>query len=136
MDYRRAHNFHEKKRDRLHLACRNQPFNTNLQEHYNRYRNKLNGLIQKVKSQYYRKQIDEIKGDRKFFWGIINEVTQYKRRKINDIKEIEVEGELISVQKDAKRVANSFNRYFSEVGTNLNQTPIYYLPPTKRTLIL
>lgn len=112
-----------KKRDTLHLACKNQPFNTKLKEHYKKYRNKLNNLIERAKTAHLKKQIEDTKGDKKRIWGVINEVTKYKKKQDGDIKEIQIQGESVPVDKNPKKVANFFNKYFSEVGISNNQTP-------------
>lgn len=70
-----------KKRDKLHLLLRKQPFNTQLKEKYKQYRNKLNKVIHSSKTKYLKKEIEETKGDRRKIWGIINEETNYKNKK-------------------------------------------------------
>lgn len=110
-----------KKRDKLHLACKNQPFNKKLKDHYIKYRNKLNSLIERTKTIHLKKQIEDTGGDKKRIWGVINEVTQYKKKKDDNIKEIQIEGESIPVDKNPIKVANFFNKYFSEVGVSNGQ---------------
>lgn len=124
-----------KKRDKLNLLQKAQPFNTNLIQYYKKYRNKLNTIIETAKSDHFKKQIDDAKGDKKKIWNTINEVTQYKKKKENLIKEIHTDqGEIILAHKDTKKAANYFNNYFANVATQTNNhsvNPQINLPPPK-----
>lgn len=46
-----------KKRDKLHIKCKKQPFNISLQNYYKKYRNKLNTIPIKAKNKYFSDQI-------------------------------------------------------------------------------
>lgn len=111
-----------KKRDKLHALSNNQPFNTKIKQDYKKYRNKLNNLIDLAKTSYLKKQVEEAKGDKKKIWEIINDVTQYKKKKTNNIKGIEIQGDYISVDKDPIKVANHFNNFFANLGSKTTRT--------------
>lgn len=105
-----------KKRDKLHLVCRKQPFNKQAQEMYKKYRNKLNKIITEARNKYYREKIEQAEGNKRKIWSIINEVTQYKQKKCNEIKKIEVDDVIVGVECDPLRIANYFNKYYSQTG--------------------
>ena len=56
----------------------------------------------------------ENKGNPKKTWNIINELTS-KNRKITQITEIDLKGDLI----DSNKIADAFNEYFSNIGSKL-----------------
>jgi hypothetical protein len=56
----------------------------------------------------------ENKGNPKKTWNIINELTS-KNRKITQITEIDLNGDLI----DSNKIADAFNEYFSNIGPKL-----------------
>lgn len=93
-----------KKRDKIHIFHKTQPFNTNLIQHYKKYRNKLNTIIEKAKADYFKKQITNAKGDKKKIWKTINEITQHNKKKENIIKEIQTQtGEKLMFSQKQKK---------------------------------
>lgn len=105
-----------KKRDKLHLICKKQPFNRNAKTVYAKYRNKLNKIILAAKINYYREQINHAEGNKRKIWSTINEISRYKKEKSGDIKKIEIEGTIVEVEKESLKVANHFNDFYSRVG--------------------
>ena len=69
-----------------------------------------------MKKTYYERKFENIKGDLKQTWKLINDLT--KRNKQESVKETEfkVDNTLIN---DNKEIANKFNEYFLNVGPNL-----------------
>lgn len=107
-----------KKRDKLHMLSRKQPFNTKLIETYKRYRNKLNSVLRFSRTEYLKKQVEKTKGDRRKIWGIINEEIKHKSKKDQKFNDIKIDGSLVNVNKNPEMVANFMNTYFSKIGTD------------------
>lgn len=110
-----------KKRDKLHLLTKKEPFNKQAKEVYNKYRNKLNNIIKSTRNRYYREKIEEAQGNKRKIWSTVNEATKYKPGKTCEIKKIEIEGSLVDVESDTLRVANYFNECYTKVGGSNNK---------------
>ena len=80
---------------------------------YREYNRELRKIIRKTKRNYYCDKCVEFKSQTKKLWGLINEISGEKRDKstlieylhIGDVKEY-----------GAKRISNTFAKYFSHVG--------------------
>lgn len=115
-----------RKRDKLSKILKRQPFNVNLKEYYNNFRNQLSKDIKQAKVDYYKKQIAESNGKPKLFWNIINEFSGISKGKnIFPIKHFlrgsDTTGGAVG------EVADSFNDFFSQVGCKLASE---LLPPS------
>ena len=76
-------------RNKLYKKCLEKP-NSELYEKYKYYRNKLNRLKKILKNKtYYERIFENIKGDLKQTWKLINDLT--KRDKQESVKETEFE---------------------------------------------
>ena len=83
---------------------------------YKTFRNKLNFLIRKVKSDYYEKKFIACKNDITRTWKVINSILNKKQRdKIGG--RMNCNGKMSD---DSHTIANSFNDYFVNVGPNLD----------------
>lgn len=107
------------KKNNLYKATLKHPENTELKERYKFYKNTVNKLITKAKKKYYSKQIEKNKNSSKNLWECVNEICG-KRKPKTKIDNITLpNGTTIH---DEKYIANSFNKYFREVGEKFAQT--------------
>lgn len=111
-----------RKRDYLSKKVKSQPFNLSLKATYTNYRNTLTQLIRTTKHNYYRNKINEAGNNLRRVWSIINEVTECNTKR-DDIKHKikNIDGDEID-SNNTKSVANTFNEYFVNVGTQLADT--------------
>lgn len=79
-----------KKRDKMHMICRKQPFNPVAQLEYKQYRNKLNKNLSWAKVNYFKEKIQNAEGDKRKIWSVINEATEYKSKKTDEIKKLKL----------------------------------------------
>ncbi|MFZ2540057.1 MAG: reverse transcriptase family protein [Oscillospiraceae bacterium] len=82
---------------------------------YKKYKNKLQEIIRQAEKRYYSSKILESKDNLSKTWKVLNSLINKKqvRRKIGPI---EVNGVVIENQ---EAIANNFNNYFANVGSNL-----------------
>ena len=73
--------------------------------------------IRKAKVKYYSELLDENYLDSKKCWNIINNARGKNVRE--DIKNIEIEGEVISVENNAEKVVEEFNKFFNSITEKL-----------------
>lgn len=106
-----------KVRDKLHLQCKQQPFNTRLLKYYKQYRNKLTTIIKKAKNQYFSKQIDKAEGDKRKIYNTINEAIHYKSKRKTDPTQIKINDKIIT---DQKLIADHLNTHYINVGQRLS----------------
>ena len=83
---------------------------------YKMYKNKLNHLIRTAKRLYYDNRFKGAKNDLKLTWKLINEVINKRKTKSSLPSSFKSEGRTIT---DPKEVADSFCKYFSNLGPNL-----------------
>lgn len=88
---------------------------------YKKYKNKLVLIIRKQKKDYYIHLIDKSKGSIKNTWGVINKVLHKGRAKIITPDFITKNN---SDKNATEEIANEFNNYFANIGSNLVQ----YIP--------
>jgi hypothetical protein len=82
---------------------------------YKNYRNKLNHLLRISERRHVAQYLDKYKGNAQKTWSLINEILNKKTcNKLPD--EIKCNGGMLTDNKD---IANSFNEYFTNVGTKL-----------------
>lgn len=104
------------KKNNMYKAVLKHPENKELKDNYKSYKNTLNKLITKAKKDYFSKQIEKNKNSSKSLWDCINNICGKLKPKTK-IDSITLEnGTIIN---DKKEIANSFNKYFTEVGENL-----------------
>jgi len=82
---------------------------------YKIYRNKLTTILRKAEKRYYLQKLENVKSNLAKTWKILNAITSRNVKKGN-IEEIISNNKTIQ---DQKLIANSFNNFFSNVGTNL-----------------
>lgn len=62
-----------KTREKLHLKCRAQPFNSQMSDYYKKYRNKLNTIIIKAKTKYFSDRITKAEGEKRKIYATLND---------------------------------------------------------------
>lgn len=108
-----------RRKHKLYLKLKAQPFNGQLHMYYNRYKNKFRALIRDAKDSYYKNKIDKVKNDSKKIWELVNEAVNNYKRKNCEINALEVNGQVVSTSEDPLSCANAFNEYFANVGLNM-----------------
>ena len=99
-----------KTRDKLAKKLKKEPLNIELRNNYKKYRNKLTGIIKKIKEKYYTEKFESNKYDPKKFWETVKEATNSEINKKVLISEMQNEhGKLISNKKD---IASALNTSF------------------------
>ena len=82
----------------------------------NKFRNKVNSLVRKHKSKFYRDMLENSKHDLKKTWSIINNLLS-KNINTMEINRIICNNVTYTCRKD---IANAFNNFFCSVGSNLD----------------
>ena len=80
---------------------------------YKYYNNALCKSIKKAKIDYYKEKCREYKTQTKKLWKLINEISGKKNDKSNLVDYLKIDDVQLY---NAKKISNSFARYFSEVG--------------------
>lgn len=106
-----------KTKDELYQKCINNPHNKNIETEFKIYRNKLNAIIKKTKTKFYRTQIEKNRNSTKQLWTTVNNICSDNKNKNTDINKIKLENGQITTEKI--KIANRFNNYFSNIGENL-----------------
>ena len=84
---------------------------------FNTVRNRVTSLIRSKKRTYFSRKFEQVKGDMKRSWSLINNIIKpYFGRKPGSIKELLVDGTVIC---ESKKIADEINNYFSTVGHNI-----------------
>jgi hypothetical protein len=108
---------------------------------YKLYRNRLNHILRVTERTYYQGKIEEYKSNLRKSWKIINEVINRKKRNYVKNDYININGLRTS---DPKLIADHFNRFFTNIGPNLDAkikatltNPIDYITnPQPHTMFL
>ena len=88
-------------------------------EKYKSYRRYLKRVIKGAKKNYYSKRFENVQGDLKKTWSLINELRGKNKRNIK--ASFKINGEIVE---DKKKIANGFNQFFASVAKKLN-TKLY-----------
>ena len=83
---------------------------------YKNYKNKLTHLIKNAKKAYYEKRFDAVKNNQKATWKLINEVTNKRTRSSSPPSSFKIGSCVLT---DPKDIANSFCKYFANIGPEL-----------------
>ena len=109
-------------------------------ESFKKYRNQIINLLRVSKQTHYNKYFEENKNNCRAIWIGINEVICSKnKKKLNSPASFVDEEKTIT---NPKNIAEHFNKFFTEIGTNIqnkiSSTTKYYtdylLNPNKKTL--
>lgn len=102
----------QKTRDKLHIVAKNNPTDPNSVLIYKRYRNFLNELQSRLKTEYQRKQLLDSKGNPKKLWKNIKDICSMPKNRTDAV-------ELTKIVSDPITSLNICNQYFSKVGLTL-----------------
>ena len=83
---------------------------------YKKYKNKLTHLIKIAKKQYYEEKFEEVKNNHKATWRLINEVINKRKARPSFPSSFKSGNNILS---DPSDIANSFCKYFTNVGPDL-----------------
>lgn len=82
---------------------------------YKNFRLKLRKIIKVAKKSYYSKKFDNVKGNLKKTWELINELRGKKKSNIK--ASFIIDGKLIE---DQREIANEFNMFFASIARKVN----------------
>ena len=102
-------------KNKLYKKYLNNPTDTN-KAAWKRFRNKTNEVIKRAEALYYKSILNEHKNSSKNLWSTFGKILNSKKIKHNKISSLNVDG--ISHTEPTK-IAESFNKFFSEIGDNL-----------------
>ena len=108
---------------------------------YKQFRNRANNEIKKAKRLYFTNNLELHKHDMKKTWKLINDLNSRHYRTSSCIKEVIIDDQIVN---SPNQLAEAFNTYFSNVGSNLSDeipssadsNPEDYLDPTDGTFSL
>jgi hypothetical protein len=83
---------------------------------YKRYKNTLTKTLKIAEKMYYSDRFTEIAGDMKRTWNLIRNIISPNNVKSCNITEIKDQDKIIN---DPNEIANKFNEYFTNIGSNL-----------------
>ena len=113
--------------------------NHTFHDNYKLYRNKINHLIRKSKSNYFKSYFERFRQNSKKIWIDINKILNKTFPTTQNIV-LNQNGKIISNQKN---VADEFNNFFINVGQNLSKklkkptkNPLAYIQKTTKGLFL
>ena len=86
-----------------------------LKNKYLKYKNKLVTIIRQAEKHYYASKLSEVKNNLSKTWKVMNEMCG-KNCMRKQITQIKIKDEIID---DPQLIANQFNDYFANVGSNL-----------------
>ena len=86
---------------------------------YQKYRKTLKCSIKYVKKKYYHNQFDNVKGNLKKTWELINELRGKVKQQIKPC--FIIDGTVI---KNRRIIANEFNNYFVSIATKMNESSL------------
>ena len=113
----------------------------NVWHYYKQFRNHTNNEIKRAKRLYFANNLDLDKHNMKKTWNLINELNSRNYRNTTNIKEVKIGNQVLN---SPSQIAEAFNAYFSNVGSNLADeipsnsdfNPVNYLNPTDQTFSL
>ena len=108
---------------------------------YKQFRNRANNEIKRAKQHYFTNNLELHKHDMKKTWKLINDLNSRHYRTSSYIKEVKIDDQIVN---SPNQLAETFNTYFSNVGSNLSDkipssadsNPEDYLDPTDETFSL
>lgn len=104
-----------KVKNKLYKRFIKNPTETN-EKNYKVYRNKFNKIKRNAKKMYYSNKLNELKGNLRHTWKLINEIINKTKSRSELPSNFLKEDNLIS---DPLEIANYFNEYFVNIGPNL-----------------
>ncbi|MFZ2538568.1 MAG: hypothetical protein WAX04_06660, partial [Oscillospiraceae bacterium] len=86
------------------------------QTKYKCYKNTLTTIIRAAEKNYYANKLIEIKDSSSKTWQLLNQMTSQKCSNTRQINEVNVNDSII---KDPQTITEKFNKFFSNVGSDL-----------------
>lgn len=84
---------------------------------YKNYKNKLTNLIRKMEQEYYKALLLRYKNSARGIWKVYGELLNtQKGKKCTSIKTLNFKDQIVTDDND---IANTFNNYFANIGSNL-----------------
>lgn len=117
----------QKHRDRLHLKAKQHPENIIIQISYKRYRNFLNNILRKTKSDYENKTLAAHKNNPKKLWNTIKDICHLNKAHKNPT-------DLLKTSPDPISSLNHCNTFFTNAGKNLADKTLKELSTTQELL--
>lgn len=112
---------------KLYRKTVQQPFNIQLKQKYNSYKNMLRCLLRKAEKLYFYDQFDRNCNNSKYTWKIINEVLNRNKGKNTCIPKLVTSVDDPSVKiENNENICNEFNKFFVNVGNNVSKTIVYH----------
>lgn len=106
------------RRDKLHAKVKKQPFNDDLLRKFNLYRSNLKKLLKVAEKNYYQERFLQCKNNPRKTWQTISEVLNKKPNGSLFPKQVINEsGNKIT---DPKELTNTFNNFFTSIGSTLS----------------
>lgn len=103
-------------RDNLHKKIKKDPENEVLKTTFRRYRNFCNALLKKAKRNFEKKEIENVRDNKKKLWEVIRNISGQKRP-------IDHSSSLLIPGKQDMCI-NEVNHYFSEIGRKLAEDQV------------
>ena len=102
-------------KNKLHKKYLNNPTEVN-KAAWKKFRNKTSELIKRAETLYYKSILSKHNNTSKNLWDTFGKILNEKKIKHNKISSLKVNNEL---QTEPQKIAESFNKFFSEIGENL-----------------
>ena len=119
-----------KNKNKLFILTRRHPSELNF-SNYKKYRNRLNQLLRTAERNHYEQLFSDNRLDMRKKWSIIKDIIN--KKKTNNLTDTILSNGMKI--KDKNKIANTFNNYFVNIGTDLAKsisptatTPSQYLP--------
>lgn len=99
-------------KNRLYKKTTKQPYNENLLNYYKRYRDKLKKEIQESKNKYFRETLNNLRGNSKETWKVVNTLLGENNRREPVKKMRATNGETLL---NENLIANELNNHFISI---------------------
>jgi len=107
-----------RRKNALSLKVKKHPNNEKLRSYYIKYKNNFTNILRTAKINFYKKKFNEISYSPKLTRKMTKEIT-IKKRNEDKIELIRYNNENIYSSKDPMRVSNVFDKFFTNIGSNL-----------------
>ena len=105
-----------KKRSKLHIQFKREPFNSNLAEKYRKFRNFLTNEIKSTKTQFYNIEYEKCRGNVNEKWKFVNKILKGDFSSAMGPTELNIGNKVIT---DLRDISEAMNSHFVNIGNNL-----------------
>ncbi|KAI5640893.1 hypothetical protein NE865_06769 [Phthorimaea operculella] len=116
-----------KHRDYLHMQYRLNPKNIVIEQSYKRYRNFLQDLLKRLKTEYNQERLQANSHDPKRLWNTISSICEFDRKKTQN-------PELLTIKETPTQSLSVTNEFFSSIGLDLADKILKRLNTTEASL--